>query len=169
MTASAPVAPSAAGWITDSPARPGLASRVVAGALNIATGLAVVSSVIGIAVAQAIIARGVVVADANDVAMLNALAPVTILFGLVGGLHVVAGFGILFASRQAAALGIGLGVFDFVAGVVALVVAAGSNGRYDGTGIAMTLVVLGIVLAVASRIADYNTYGPLTTDEAAEA
>lgn len=169
MTASSPVAPTPAGWTTVTPARRGLASRLIAGALNVATGVAVVSSVVGIGVAQAIIARGVVVADANDVAMLNALAPVTILFGLVGGLHVVAGLGIIFASRQAAALGIGLGVFDLVAGIVALVVAAGSNGRYDGTGIAMTLVVLGIVLAVASRIADWNTYGPLTTDEAAEA
>ena len=101
--------------------------------------------------------------------MLNALAPVALLFGLVGGLHVVAGFGIIFGSRQAAGLGIGLGVLDLVAGIVALILAATSNGRFDGTGIAMTFVVLGIVLAVAARVADWNTYGPLTTDEAPEA
>jgi hypothetical protein len=166
MTAS--VAPAAAGWLAADPDRRGLVSRVVAGALFLATGLGVVASVVGIGVAQAILARGVVVADANDVAMLNALAPVTILFGLVGGLHAVAGLGIIFGSRQGAGLGIGLGVFDLVAGIVALVVAAGSNGGFDGTGIAMTFVVLGIVLAIAARVADWNTYGPLT-DEAGEA
>ena len=33
----------------------------------------------------------------------------------------------------------------------------------------MTFLLLGIVLAVAARVADWNTYGPLTTDEAPEA
>ena len=110
MTASVPAAPVAAGWLAGSPERRGLVSRVVAGSLFLASGVAVVASVVGIGVAQAIVARGAVVADANDVAMLNALAPVAFLFGLVGALHVVAGFGIIFGSRQAAGLGIGLGV-----------------------------------------------------------
>src|SRR6188768_2394674 len=102
MTASVPAAPAVTGWAT-SPAieRRGLVSRVVAGALHVATGLALVASVVGIGVAQAIIARGVVIADANDVAMLNALAPVTLLFGLLGAAR-VAGLGIVFGSRQAA-------------------------------------------------------------------
>ena len=168
MTASAPVAPAAADWLAGTPERRGLVSRIVAGATFLATGLGVVASVVGIGVAQSIVARGVVVADANDVAMLNALAPVTILFGLVGGLHAAAGLGLIFGSRQAAGLGIGLGVFDLVAGIVALVVAAGSDGSFDGTGIAMTFVVLGIVLAVAARVADWNTYGPLADEDVAQ-
>jgi hypothetical protein len=168
MTASVP-APVAAGWLAGSPERRGLVSRVVAGSLFLASGVAVVASVVGIGVAQAIVSRGTIVADANDVAMLNTLAPVAFLFGLIGGLHVIAGFGIIFGSRQAAGLGIGLGVFDLVAGIVALLLAATSNGRFDSTGIAMTFLLLGIVLAVAARVADWNTYGPLTTDEAPEA
>jgi hypothetical protein len=169
MTASVPVAPVAAGWLTGSPERRGLVSRLVAGSLFLASGVAVVASVVGIGVAQAIISRGAIVADSNDVAMLNALAPVGVLFGLIGGLHVVTGFGIIFGSRQAAGLGIGLGVFDVVAGIVALILAATSNGSFDSTGIAMTYLLLGIVLAVAARVADWNTHGPLTTDEAPEA
>jgi hypothetical protein len=167
MSASVPASPASAGWtIGPQAVRRGLVSRIVAGALHVATGLGFTASVVGIGVAQAILARGVVVADANDVAMLNALAPVTLLFGLVGGAHVVAGLGIIFGSRQAAGVGIGLGVFDVVAGFVALVIAAGSaKGALDGVGIAMTMIVLGAVLAIAARIADWNTHGPL--DEAA--
>ena len=94
--------------------------------------------------------------------MLNALAPVTLLFGLLGGAHAVAGLGIIFGSRQAAGLGIGLGVIDVVAGFLGLVLAAGSaSGAFDGVGISMTLVVLGAVLAIAARLADWNTYGPV--------
>ena len=164
MTASVPAAPAVTGWATGpSIERRGLVSRIVAGALHVATGLALVASVVGIGVAQAIIARGVVIADANDVAMLNALAPVTLLFGLLGGAHAVAGLGIVFGSRQAAGLGIGLGVIDVVAGFLGLVLAAGSaSGAFDGVGISMTLVVLGAVLAIAARLADWNTYGPIT-------
>jgi len=166
MTATAPTAPTAA-WVTSSYGdRRGLVSRLVAGGLQVATGLTMVAAVIGIGVAQAIVSRGVVVADANDVAMLNALAPVTLMFGIVGGLTVVAGLGIVFGSRQAAALGIGLGAFDVVAGFVGLVLAAGSpRGAADGVGIAMTMVVLGIVLAVTARVADWNTHGPVAEAE----
>jgi hypothetical protein len=166
MTATAPTAPTAA-WVTSTDGeRRGLASRLVAGGLQVATGLTMVAAVIGIGVAQAILSRGVVLADANDVAMLNALAPVTLLFGIVGGLTVVAGLGIVFGSRQAAALGIGLGAFDVVAGFVGLVLAAGSpRGAADGVGIAMTMIVLGIVLAVTARVADWNTHGPLAEAE----
>ena len=172
MTASVPAAPVAAGWLAGSPERRGLVSRIVAGSLFLASGVAVVASVVGIGVAQAIVARGAIVADSNDVAMLDALAPVGVLFGLIGGLHVVAGFGMISGSRQAAGLGIGLGVLDLVAGrrfLVALILAATSNGTFDSTGIAMTFLLLGIVLAVAARVADWNTYGPLFTDEALEA
>lgn len=165
MSASVPAAPAGA-WITGAPAeRRGLVSRLVAGALHVAAGLGMTASVIGIGVAQAILARGVVVADAGDVALLNALAPVTLLFGLVGGAHAVAGIGIIFGSRQAAGLGIGLGLFDVVAGIVGLVIAAGSTGSSaDGVGISMTVLLLGIVLAVAARVADWNTHGPLSED-----
>ena len=168
MTASVPAAPAATGWATGpSVERRGLASRIVAGALHVATGLALVASVVGIGVAQAILARGVVIADANDIAMLNALAPVTLLFGLLGGAHAVAGLGIVFGSRQAAGLGIGLGVIDVVAGFLGLVLATGSaSGAFDGVGISMTLVVLGAVLAIAARLADWNTHGPLADPEA---
>ena len=171
MSASVPMAPAPGGWVsTPEPVQRGLRSRLVAGALHVAAGLAVVAIVIGIGVAQAILARGVVVADARDVAMLNALAPVTLLFGLVGGAHAVAGVGIVFGSRQAAGLGIGLGVFDVVAGFVALAIAAGSaRGQSDGVGIAVTMILLGIVLAIAARVADWNTYGPLLDAEAADA
>src|SRR5215218_6660045 len=168
MTASAPVASVAAAWATlpSAPPARGLASRLLGGALYVATGLAVTASVIGIAVAQSIVMRGVVVADAGDVAMLNTLAPVAVLFGVVGMAHVGAGLGIVFGSRSAPGLGIGLGVFDLVAGIVALVLAATSSaGGFDGTTMAMTFIGLGIVLAVAARVADWNTYGPLV-DEA---
>lgn len=167
MSASVPVAPAASGWLSrTSTEQRGVVSRVAAGSLHVVSGLGVAASVVGIAVAQAIISRGVVVADANDVAMLNALAPVTFLFGILGAAHVVAGLGILFGSRQAAGLGIGLGAVDVVAGIVALVAAATSqHGRFDGVGVAMTMVVLGIVLAVAARVADWNTHGPVASGE----
>ena len=49
-----------------------------------------------------------------------------------------------------------------MAGVVGLAVAAtGSRNQADGVGIAMTFVVIGVVLAVAARAADWNTYGPI--------
>ena len=134
MTASVPAAPVAAGWLAGSPERRGLISRVVAGSLFLASGVAVVASVVGIGVAQAIVARGAIVADANDVAMLNALAPVALLFGLVGGLHVDHGVRDHIRVAQAAGLGIGLGVLDLVAGIVALILAATSNGPFDSTG-----------------------------------
>ena len=166
MSASVPAA-AGTGWANGPTAeRRGLVSRIVAGGLHVATGLAIVASVVGIGVAQAILARGVVVADANDVAMLNALAPVTFLFGLLGGAHAVAGLGIIFGSRQAAGLGIALGVIDVVAGFLGLVLAAGSpTGAFDGVGISMTLVVLGAVLAIAARVADWNTHGPVAPAE----
>jgi hypothetical protein len=165
MTATAPSVQAAA-WLTTAPSAPrGIVSRIAAGSLHVATGLGMVATVVGIGVAQAILARGVVVADANDVALLNALAPVTLLFGIIGGAHAVAGLGIIFGSRQAAGLGIGLGVFDVVAGFVGLVIAAGSAGNTgDGVGISMTMVILGIVLAIAARVADWNTHGPLSED-----
>jgi hypothetical protein len=167
MTASASVTPTA-GWdaIASTGVSRGLASRLAAGALHVAAGLGVTASVIGIAVAQSIVARGAVRADASDVAMLNAVAPAAFLFGVVGIAHAVAGLGIVFGSRSAAGLGIGLGVFDLVAGIVALILAATgpAGSRFDGTGIAMALVLVGIVLAVAARVADWNTYGPLAAE-----
>ena len=166
MSATPAVAPAVTWPAVEAAGHRGLASRLVAGALHVATGLGMVATVVGIGVAQAILARGVVIADANDVAMLNALAPVTLLFGIVGGLHAVAGLGIIFGSRQAAGLGIGLGAFDVVAGFVGLAISAGAPGNgADGVGIAMTMVVLGIALAVAARVADWNTHGPLAEVE----
>lgn len=165
MSASAPVAPAPSAWVTTAaPSQRGLVSRLAAGALHVAAGLGMVASVVGIGVAQAILARGVVVADANDVAMLNALAPVTLLFGIVGAGHAIAGLGIIFGSRQAAALGIGLGALDVVAGFVGLVIATGSARPEDGVGLSMAMVLLGITLAIAARVADWNTYGPLFED-----
>ena len=103
----------------------GLPSRLVAGVAHGAVGLLLVSSVVGIAIANGIISRGVVKADAADVATLQAFAPLAAIFGLVGVAHVAAGLGIVFGSRTAAALGIGLGVLDLVAGVVILAFSAG--------------------------------------------
>lgn len=165
-SATAAAATTAAGWdsVRAMPTA-GLASRLVGGGLHVAAGLGVTASAIGIAVAQSIVMRGVVVADASDVALLNALTPVAFLFGIVGIAHAVAGLGLVFGSRPAAGLGIGLGLFDLVAGIIALILAATSpSGAFDGTGIAMTFVLLGIVLAVAARVADWNTHGPLTTE-----
>ena len=140
----------------------GLASRLVAAAAHGAVGLLLVSSVVGIAIAQGIISRGVVTADASDVATLRAFAPLAMIFGLVGVGHVVAGLGILFGSRTAAALGIALGVLDLVAGVVILAFNAGAHDTsVDGTSFAMTFVVAGVLLAVAARAADWNTHGPV--------
>jgi hypothetical protein len=140
----------------------GLPSRLVAGVAHGAVGLLLVSSVIGIAIAQGIISRGVVTADASDVATLQAFAPLAAIFGVVGVAHVAAGLGIVFGSRTAAALGIGLGVLDLVAGIVILAFSAGAHDRsVDGTSFAMTFAVIGIVLAVAARAADWNTYGPV--------
>ncbi|HEY6569857.1 MAG TPA: hypothetical protein VIZ22_06185, partial [Candidatus Limnocylindrales bacterium] len=143
----------------------GVASRLTAGFLFITTGVVLASAVLGLSVASAIIARGIVVADAGDVATIRALTPLFALFGVIAAAHLVAGFGMAFGSRQAASLGIGLGAFNVVAGVVGLIVAAtGSRTQADGVGIAMTFVVMGIVLAVAARAADWNTHGPV--DEA---
>src|SRR4051812_45974788 len=140
----------------------GLPSRLVAGVAHGAVGVLLVSSVVGIAIAEGIISRGVVKADASDVATLQAFAPLAAIFGVVGVAHVAAGLGILLGSRSAAALGIGLGVLDLVAGIVILAFSAGGHDRsVDGTSFAVTFVVLGIVLAVAARAADWNTHGPV--------
>jgi hypothetical protein len=139
----------------------GLASRLVAGVAHGATGMLLVSSVVGMAIAQGIISRGVVKADAADVATLQAFAPLAAIFGLVGVGHIAAGLGMLFGSRTAAALGIGLGVLDLVAGVVILAFNAGAHDTsVDGTSFAMAFVVAGVLLAVAARAADWNTHGP---------
>ena len=140
----------------------GLPSRLVAGVAHGAVGLLLVSSVVGMAIANGIISRGVVKADAADVATLQAFAPLAAIFGLVGVAHVAAGLGIVFGSRTAAALGIGLGVLDLVAGVVILAFSAGAHDTsVDGTSFAMTFVVAGVLLAVAARAADWNTHGPV--------
>ncbi len=140
----------------------GLASRLVAGVAHGAAGLLLVSSVIGIAIANGIISRGVVKADGADLATLQALAPLAASFGVGGVAHIAAGLGIVFASRSAAALGIGLGVLDLVAGVVILAMSAGAHDtRVDGTSFAMTFVIAGALLAIAARAADWNTHGPI--------
>ena len=160
MSVSFPTAPTTS-WTTTVPQR-GVVSRLVAGFLHVATGVVLASAVLGLSVASAIIARGTVVAEPGDVATIRALTPVFALFAVIAVGHVLAGIGMALGSRQSASLGIGLGAFDAVAGVVALFVAAtGSRGQADGVGIAMTFVVMGIVLAVAARAADWNTHGPI--------
>ena len=140
----------------------GLRPALVAAIAHGAAGILLVSSVLAMAIAQGIVSRGVVVAGAADVAFLQALAPVSLLFALVGIGHVAAGLGILFGSRNAAGLGIGLGLLDLVAGVVILALGAGSQDKLvDGSSFAMAFVVGGIVLAVTARAADWNTYGPV--------
>jgi len=140
----------------------GLVSRLVAGVAHGAAGMLLVSSVVGMAIAQGIISRGVVKADAADVATLQAFAPLAVIFGIVGIGHIAAGLGIVFRSRTAAALGIGLGVLDLVAGVVILAFSAGAHDTsVDGTSFAMTFVVAGVLLAVVARAADWNTHGPV--------
>jgi hypothetical protein len=103
--------------------------------------------------------------------MLRALAPVSLFFALVSAGHVAAGLGIVFGSRTAAALGIGLGAFDAVAGITALVVSGATpENQFDGIGLGATFVVMGIVLAVAARAADWNTHGePADTTQSVEA
>lgn len=163
MTALTP-ATASQGWIA-APASRGFASRLIAGFLHVTTGLVLASTVLGLSVANAIIQRGIVVANPSDVATLQALSPVFVLFAVVAAGHALAGLGTIFGSRSAAALGIGLGAFDVVAGVVALIVAATSRkGQFDGVGIAMTFILVGIVLAVSARAADWNTHGPVSRD-----
>jgi hypothetical protein len=164
MSASVAAAPQTPVLSTIRPQR-GLISRLTAGFLFLATGLVLASAVLGLSVASAIIARGTVVADPGDVALIQALTPLFALFGVIAAAHLVAGIGIAFGSRQSAALGIGLGVFDAIAGVVGLFVAAtGARNQADGVGIAMTFVIMGVVLAVAARAADWNTHAPVETD-----
>jgi hypothetical protein len=160
MSASVPATAPTAFWTASRP-QGGVASRLTAGFLFVTTGLVLASAVLGLSVASAIIARGSVVADPSDVAMINALTPLFALFAVVAAAHLMAGIGIALGSRQAASLGIGLGAFDAIAGVVGLFVAAtGSRNQADGVGIAMTFVVMGVVLGVAARAADWNTNGP---------
>jgi hypothetical protein len=159
MSASSPVAP--ARWTATPPSR-GLASRLVAGFLNLAAGIVLAAVVLGLSIASAVIARGTFIADPGDIATLHALTPVFALLAVVAAGHALAGLGIMLGSRAAASLGIGLGAFDVVAGIVALVVAAvGPKGQADGVGIAMTFIVVGVVLSVAARAADWNTHGPV--------
>lgn len=161
MTASSSTTSPSQGW-TVAPASRGLASRLVAGFLHVSTGLVLAAAVLGLSVANDIISRGVVTAEPSDVATLRALSPVFALFGVVAAGHVIAGLGTVFGSRGAAALGIGLGALDVVAGIVALAIAATSEkGRFDGVGLATTFIVMGIVLAVSARAADWNTHGPV--------
>src|SRR5436190_1451487 len=69
------------------------------------------------------------------------------------------------SAPATAALGIGLGVLDLVAGVVILAANAGAHDRsVDGTSFAMTFIIAGVVLAVAARAADWNTHGPVAED-----
>jgi hypothetical protein len=160
MSASTPTA-SSTFWTTTQPQR-GVASRLTAGFLFITTGVVLASAVLGLSVASAIIARGIVVADAGDVATIRALTPLFALFGVIAAAHLVAGFGIAFGSRKAASLGIGLGAFNAVAGVVGLFVAgASAQNRADGVGIAVTFLMMGIVLVVAARAADWNAHAPV--------
>ena len=49
----------------------GVASRLTAGFLFVTTGLVLASAVLGLSVASAIIARGSVIADPSDVAMIH--------------------------------------------------------------------------------------------------
>lgn len=157
---SSPTAP-AQGW-TVAPASRGLASRLAAGFLHVSTGLVLAAAVLGLSVASDIISRGVVVAEPSDVATLRALSPVFALFGIVAAGHVLAGLGTVFGNRGAAALGIGLGAFDAVAGIVVLAIAAtGEKGYVDAVNLAMVFIVMGIVLAVTARAADWNTHGPI--------
>jgi hypothetical protein len=166
MTVSASFTPAPERTVT-FPSR-GVASRLVATGLHVTTGLVLAATVLGLSVANAIIARGNVVADPGDVAMLRALAPVGIFFVLVAAGHVAAGLGIVFGSRTAAALGIGLGAFDAVAGITALVISGATpSNQFDGIGLGATFVVMGIVLAVAARAADWNTNGEPEEDEEA--
>ena len=164
MSASVSVAPSTP-FFTTAKAQRGLVSRLIAGVLFVTTSLVLAAAVLGLSVASAIIARGTVVADPGDVALIQALTPLFAMFGVIAAAHLVAGIGIVFGSRQAAALGIGLGVFDAVAGFVGLFVAGtGTRNQVDGVGIAMTFVAMGIVLAVAARAADWNTHSPVEAD-----
>ena len=161
MTSSVAVPAPVATLGTGSLSR-GLPSRVVAAVAHGAAGILLVSSVLAMAIAQGIVSRGVVVAGAADVAFLQALAPISVIFALVGIGHVAAGLGILFGSRNAAGLGIGLGLVDLVAGVVILAAGAGSQDKLvDASSFAMAFVVGGIVLAVTARAADWNTHGPI--------
>jgi hypothetical protein len=157
-----PSTPVAAAFGTTASMPRGFVSRVVAAVAHGSVGLLLVASVVGMAIAQGIISRGVVMADASDVATLQAFAPLAVIFGVVGVAHVVAGLGMLLGSRTAAALGIGLGVLDVIAGIVILAFNAGAHDTsVDGTSFAMTFVVVGIVLAVTARAADWNTHGPV--------
>ena len=165
MTVSTSAASPAQGWTAATPAARGFVSRLVAAILHITTGLALTGAVLGLGVADAIISRGVLVANASDVATLQALSPVLPLFAVVAVGHAFAGLGTLFGSRGAAALGIGLGAFDVIAGIVALVVSAtGDQTGFDGTGLAAAFIVMGIVLAVSARAADWITHGPVAAD-----
>ena len=140
----------------------GLPSRVVAAVAHGTAGILLVSTVMGLAIAQGIVSRGVVVAGSADLAFLQAIAPLAIIFAIVGIGHVAAGLGILFGSRNAAGLGIGLGLLDLVAGVVILAMGAGATDKAVDSGpIAMAFVVGGIALAVTARAADWNTHGPV--------
>jgi hypothetical protein len=165
MTVSSSAASPAQGWTAAPPAARGFASRFVAAFLHIATGLTLAAAVMGFGVASAIISRGIVIAGATDVATLQALSPVLPMIAVVAAGHAFAGLGTLFGGRAAAALGISLGAFDVVAGIVALVISAtGDQDRFDGTGLALTFIVMGIVLAVSARAADWNTHGPVPQD-----
>lgn len=161
MTSSVAVPAPVAALGTGSLSR-GLPSRIVAAVAHGASGILLVSTVIGMAIAQGIVSRGVIVAGAPDVAFLQAFAPLALIFALVGVGHVAAGLGVLFGSRSAAGLGIGLGLLDLVAGVVIFAMGAGAADKaVDGGPIAMAFVVGGILLAVTARAADWNTYGPV--------
>ena len=73
---------------------------------------------------------------------------------VAGFLHVSTGL-----VLAAAVLGLGLGA---IAGIVLLVIAAtGDKGYVDAVNLAMTFIVMGIVLAVSARAADWNTHGPV--------
>lgn len=156
MTAPATVEPAPWPPTVPKPVR-GVGSRLLAAGLHATAGLLLAAIVLGLAVASSIIERGYVVAEPSDVATLRALSPLFALFAVVAIGHVVAAVGMVLGSRSAAGLGIGLGAFDLVAGIVVLIAAAISEpGQFDGVGFGMTLVLSGIVLAVVARAAEWN-------------
>jgi len=153
MTASA--------WNLPAPSKPlsgtNIAGRVVAVGIMLFGGLVLAAGAFGVSVALDVITRGVVVANAADVASLRAVQPVIPLIAVFGVAHVVAAVGTVLGARWALQLALGIAAVDAVAGVLVMFASALSEKpALDGASIGVTILILGSILFAAVRAAEYD-------------
>jgi hypothetical protein len=134
-----------------------LAGRLVALAVLGFGGLALTATALALSLVSGMIDRGVVVADARDVATVRAITPVIPLIAVFGVAHVIAAIGGTVGSKSFLRLGLGLGAVDVVAGILVMFgTALSAKPALDGAGIGVVIIILGTIVYAAIRAAEYD-------------